>query len=219
MNNKEQNDYMSFFIEYKITDKATAFQKAFFKRNSNKADKDYIEKLGFFIEDLASKIEKAVDEGRDKSEIEELVFNELNYKNIIDVKIYYKLNKNAERKPLNKKAMASISEGQRRRAMLEPMFIVLKKNLDKAELKENALSILLLDEGFNKMDYEQQQLLEETIYKSFGTVLIASSTTTLFGPKNGSKIVNYIFLNKIVSKDGSEVIYVDKPKSVVVSYE
>lgn len=219
MNNKEQNDYMSFFIEYKITDSATAFQKTFFKKNSNKLKKDYKEKLSFFIESLASKIENAVDEGMGKDEIEELVFDELNYKKIIDVKIYYKLNKNAERKPLNKKAMASISEGQRRRAMLEPMFIVLKKNLDKADLKENALSILLLDEGFNKMDYEQQQLLEETIYKSFGTILIASSTTTLFGPKNGSKIVNYIFLNKIVSKDGSEIIYVDKPKSVVVSYE
>lgn len=219
MNGKKQEDYMSFFIEYRIKESATTFQKAFFKKNSNKLDKEYKEKLTYFVEDLSSKIEKSIDDGMDRESIENFIFDELNYKNIIDVKIYHKLNKNAEKKLLNAKAMANISEGQRKRAMLEPMFIVLKKNLDKAELKEKAFSILLLDEGFNKMDYEQQQLLEETIYENFGSVLIASSTTTLFGPKNGSKIINYIFLNKIVSKDGSEVIYVDEPKSVVVSYD
>lgn len=219
MENRQQINNISFFIEYRFRNNISRFEKDFFSKGSNRTNQAYKNSLEKFVEELVKIVEDGIDNSENDDDILKALFEKLNYKNVIDVNITYKRNSKAPVESLKNNIGGELSGGQTIRAIIEPMIVILKRNIDKSELGPNAFRFVLLDEGFLKVDDTQKQILEDNVYENFGTVLIASSDTVLYGPKEGKKTIDYIRLDKIVGDGGKEFVYIDDIRSVKINYD
>lgn len=211
MDEKKQIHNTSFFITYKLSDRIPAFKRNFFKGTGNEFDSNYKKGFDKFMKEIVDLIYDCYNENYTDDEVYDSVFELLNYKEFIDVVITIDRG-DGEEKSLDKE-IGALSNGELARAVMEPLFIVLRSNLKNSLLGDKALSMLLLDEGFGEIDVIQQRRLEDEIYRSFSTMIIAEHNRSLKGPSEGNRIINYYTLKKSRNFKGGLLTYSNKISS------
>lgn len=127
-----------------------------------------------------------------RDELVDHFYDEFNYKKWYRFNISFRRHAGDAPEKMTDRKLNAFSEGQRSRAILEPLLIVLE--LDEKKMSNPlAPKIILMDESFSGIDDEQQELLLKNIYDIADNFIATGYNARLAVPEN-SKDTTYFTL-------------------------
>ncbi|MST79900.1 chromosome partitioning protein ParA [Lactobacillus equicursoris] len=187
---KEQTSHISFYTSFsEIPDYRKDYLAAFGNTSIDSLESQNAVTL------LMDRFWTYIKDNNDEMTRDELVdhfYEEFNYKKWYRFNISFRRHAGDALEKMTDRKLNAFSEGQRSRAILEPLLIVLE--LDEKKMSNPlAPKIILMDESFSGIDDEQQELLLKNIYDIADNFIATGYNARLAVPEN-SKDTTYFTL-------------------------
>lgn len=187
---KEQTSHISFYTSFsEIPDFRKDYLAAFGNTSIDSLESQNAVTL------LMDRFWTYIKDNNDEMTRDELVdhfYEEFNYKKWYRFNISFRRHAGDALEKMTDRKLNAFSEGQRSRAILEPLLIVLE--LDEKKMSNPlAPKIILMDESFSGIDDEQQELLLKNIYDIADNFIATGYNARLAVPEN-SKDTTYFTL-------------------------
>ena len=190
MKEKEQTSHIPFYTSFsEIPDYRKDYLAAFGNTSIDSPESQNAVTL------LMDRFWTYIKDNNDEMTRDELVdhfYEEFDYKKWYRFNISFRRHAGDAPEKMTDRKLNAFSEGQRSRAILEPLLIVLE--LDEKKMSNPlAPKIILMDESFSGIDDEQQELLLKNIYDIADNFIATGYNARLAVPEN-SKDTTYFTL-------------------------
>lgn len=187
---KEQTNHISFYTSFsEIPDYRKDYLAAFGNTSIDSPESQNAVTL------LMDRFWTYIKDNNDEMTRDELVdhfYEEFDYKKWYRFNISFRRHAGDAPEKMTDRKLNAFSEGQRSRAILEPLLIVLELD-EKKMTNPLAPKIILMDESFSGIDDEQQELLLKNIYDIADNFIATGYNARLAVPEN-SKDTSYFTL-------------------------
>lgn len=187
---KEQTNHISFYTRFsEIPDYKKDYLAAFGNTSIDSSESQNAVTL------LMDRFWTYIKDNNDEMTRDELVdhfYEEFDYKKWYRFNISFRRHAGDAPEKMTDRKLNAFSEGQRSRAILEPLLIVLELD-EKKMTNPLAPKIILMDESFSGIDDEQQELLLKNIYDIADNFIATGYNARLAVPEN-SKDTTYFTL-------------------------
>lgn len=162
--------------------------------------------LMLFFDSLAKKVYDGIEENRDKDEIIEDIYDEINYKNYFSFKILVLKKDDDKKQELTTKVLSGLSSGELYRAFLELAIIQIEAARYKAK-KSNTMPLFAqIDEIGNNLDPIQISRIENILADTFTNIIATSPDKYYVGSQHNACYIRLVEINNNYVTQESKVL-------------
>lgn len=204
LENQKQEGITSYFLKYKEKD-VDSKDKVVLNIIKGKIDYNN-DKVHSFFNNLTKKIYDAIEENKNRNEIIEDLYNEINYKNYFSFKIMVLKKDEDKKQDLTTKVLSGLSSGELYRAFLELAIIQIEAARYRAK-KSNTMPLFAqIDEIGNNLDPIQIARIENILANSFTNIIATSPDKYYVGSQHDACYIRLVELNSDYVMQESKVL-------------
>lgn len=207
MKAKEQNEHISFYTVFEARPEyRSSYLTAFGDQQADApAVRDAVDRLVYQLWEI---IVENVDQPQEVLMTE--FYRMFDYKKWFNFKIRFKRKGASDKmEDLTDRKLKTFSEGQRSRAILEPLTIVLSLDQEKMS-HDQAPRIIIMDEAFSGLDAQQQGLLLESFYDIADNFIATGHNAHLVMPQNATTVSYFEIINHKMGEDQDDLITISR---------